>query len=119
MSKAKKRKTSFERKAEVIRMLAALTSEEIDAMVAVAEAYTARSAATTEDEREAAQRRVAEAEAVVNGLIALLIMGRDAQVTAWAQLRVPMLLGFVLTLGEIGLIAGLRMWLTVRLGLPF
>lgn len=56
---------------------------------------------------------------VVNSLITLLIMGRDAQVTAWAQLRVPMLLGFVLTLGEIGLIAGLRMWLTVRLGLPF
>ncbi|MCW1968281.1 MAG: DUF2085 domain-containing protein [Anaerolineae bacterium] len=56
---------------------------------------------------------------VVNGLITLLIMGRDAQVTAWSQLRMPMLIGFALTLGEIGLIAGVRLWLTVRLGLPF
>lgn len=56
---------------------------------------------------------------VVNGLIVLLLMGREAQVTAWAQMTKPLSIGFALTLTEIALIVALRTWLTQQLGLPF
>ena len=56
---------------------------------------------------------------VVNGLIVLLLMGREAQVTAWSQMTKPLLIGFALTLIEIALIVALRTWLTQQLGLPF
>jgi hypothetical protein len=56
---------------------------------------------------------------VVNGLTVLLLMGREAQVTAWSQMTKPLLIGFALTLIEIALIVALRTWLTQQLGLPF
>lgn len=56
---------------------------------------------------------------LVNGLIALVVMRRHGCVERWRQLILPAALGFILTLGQIGLINLLRAALTQQFGAPF
>lgn len=56
---------------------------------------------------------------IVNGLIVLLIMRREATITLIKQLLVPMGIGFVMTCLEVAAIVSLRLWLTAKLNLPF
>lgn len=56
---------------------------------------------------------------LVNGLIALVAMRQHGRVERWRQLVLPAIIGFILTLAQIGLINLVRAALAQQFGAPF
>ena len=56
---------------------------------------------------------------VVNALLVLLLMRKEARIERWSQLALPLVAGAFFTATEIMAIVLLRSWLTQVLGLPF
>lgn len=56
---------------------------------------------------------------LVNGLIALVVIRQHGRVERWRQLMLPAVIGFMLTLAQIGLINLVRAALTQQFGTPF
>ncbi len=56
---------------------------------------------------------------VVNSLIIVILMGREAQALAWWDAALPIALGFAATLVEVAVIVLLRWQFSAALGIPF
>jgi uncharacterized membrane protein len=56
---------------------------------------------------------------LLNGMLVLMLLRREARATRWRPLLAPLLLGVALALGELAAIGAVRDWLTARFGLPF
>lgn len=56
---------------------------------------------------------------LLNGLLVLMLLRREARAMRWGPLLAPLLVGGALALGELAAIAAVRDWLTVRFALPF
>ncbi len=56
---------------------------------------------------------------LLNGMLMLMLLRREARAVRWAALAAPLLVGGALALAELAAIGLVRDWLTVRFGLPF
>ncbi|OQA38383.1 MAG: hypothetical protein BWY52_03279 [Chloroflexi bacterium ADurb.Bin325] len=56
---------------------------------------------------------------LLNGMLVLLLLRREARGVGWASLIAPLLMGGALALVELAAIGVGRDWLTARFGLPF
>lgn len=56
---------------------------------------------------------------LLNGMLVLMLLRREARAVRWAPLAAPLLVGGALALVELAAIGLVRDWLTVRFNLPF